>query len=108
MTISATGDPYCEPESLGLTTLGELDDRREDYQFSMFVVWTGNDGRLYWADDSGCSCPMPFEDYRTLADLCTGTRSDCVRAMNAWIDGDPYFADAAGRLKRAIRDVVLS
>ena len=34
-----------------------------------FVVWKHKDGRVFWAHDSGCSCPSPFEDYNNLSDL---------------------------------------
>lgn len=101
-------DPYHSPEDFGLTIVGDLDDDREPYQFSMFVVWKDADNRLYWADDAGCSCPSPFEDYRSISDLCTGSRAECVRAIVEWVDGDAYFAERAGNLGRAVRELARS
>lgn len=34
------------------------------YEFYELGVWKHKpDGELYWATDSGCSCPSPFEDH---------------------------------------------
>jgi hypothetical protein len=38
----------------------EWDD--EPYQFRMTKVLRAPDGTYFTADDSGCSCPCPFED----------------------------------------------
>ena len=60
-------NPYYSPEKVGLTVIGELDDA-DSYEFNTIVAWT--DGKnIYWAHDSGCSCPTPFEEYEvTLSD----------------------------------------
>ena len=59
---------YSQPEKFGLTILHVLDDPEACYSFQLFVVWTDADGKLFYAEDSGCSCPEPFED-AGLADL---------------------------------------
>jgi hypothetical protein len=59
---------YYSPEDFGLTVVDEL-SKDPDYDFDMLVVWRHEDGTLYWAHDSGCSCPTPFEDYNRLSDL---------------------------------------
>ena len=52
------------------------------YEFDIFAVWT--DGRaLYWAADSGCSCPTPF-DGTGVSDLGLGRPADCLRALDTW------------------------
>lgn len=57
-----------EPEKFGLELLGEFDHSEPSYSFDKTAVWT--DGRkVYCAWDSGCSCPTPFEDVRSYADL---------------------------------------
>jgi len=33
------------------------------YEFDILCFWVTKDGRVYTAQDSGCSCPTPFEDY---------------------------------------------
>lgn len=54
---------YYDPEKFGLTTIGEIDWSDSCYQFDYTVVWQrASDGRFVYAEDSGCSCPSPFED----------------------------------------------
>jgi len=56
-------DIYYYPEKSGLEIVGEV-DFGECYEFDKFVVWREKDtGRLGYAQDCGCSCPSPFEDY---------------------------------------------
>lgn len=59
---------YCSPEKLGLTEIASI-EKEPDYDFDMVVVWKHEAGTVYWAADSGCSCPSPFEDYHRLEDL---------------------------------------
>lgn len=33
------------------------------YEFNILCFWATKDGRVYSASDSGCSCPVPFENY---------------------------------------------
>lgn len=52
---------YYNPEEFGLQTFGSLDEDCS-YEFNMLVVWLQPvTGKLFWATDSGCSCPSPFE-----------------------------------------------
>lgn len=56
-------NPYYYPEELGLKIVGELDEQDMSYEFNMLIVWKDENNNLYYAKDSGCSCPTPFEDY---------------------------------------------
>jgi hypothetical protein len=51
---------YYSPEKFGYTTLGEI-DFGESYEFDIYVVFVRN-GKVFYTQDSGCSCPSPFED----------------------------------------------
>lgn len=62
-------DVYHQPEHFGLTPIDTLDLDNEPYQFHYLCVWKHEDGRVFWAEDSGCSCPSPFENYRSLESL---------------------------------------
>lgn len=62
-------DVYHQPESFGLTIIGSLYDPEACYSFNDLIVWEHEDGRIFYASDSGCSCPSPFEDYTSLDDL---------------------------------------
>jgi len=53
---------YYDPEKFGLTPIGEIDWLDGSYEFDLTVVWKREfDGRFVYAEDSGCSCPSPFE-----------------------------------------------
>ena len=54
---------YSSPEKYGLRTIGEVEWSDGCYQFDLTVIWQDTTtGVVYYADDSGCSCPSPFED----------------------------------------------
>jgi len=82
---------YSNPEKYGLRTIGEIDWTDELYEFDLTVVWITPYGVLYWGNDTGCSCPEPFESF-SLSDLSTGTFHDLAEHLNA-------------RAKEANRDV---
>jgi hypothetical protein len=65
----STPDVYYQPEHFGLTQIGYLDDPNACYSFDDLIVWQHTDGRIFWAEDSGCSCPSPFEHFNSLDDL---------------------------------------
>jgi hypothetical protein len=63
-------DVYYQPEKFDLAPVGEVEMSEPDYSFDIVAVWRHTPtGDLYWARDSGCSCPSPFEDYTSLGDL---------------------------------------
>lgn len=56
---------YYNPEEFGLEIVDELEDPQADYSFNKIVVWKHKETKkLFWASDSGCSCPSPFENYQ--------------------------------------------
>lgn len=93
---------YYSPENLGLTVFGQVDDGA-DYEFDIFAVWQDANGTLYWAADSGCSCPCPFEDYNILADLSTGTPVQCREALSAWSENGYHYG---GRLTSEVTELL--
>ena len=61
---------YYEPEAFGLQLFAEVDDADANYSFSKVVVWQDPfTFDYFWAHDSGCSCPSPFEDVHGREDL---------------------------------------
>lgn len=53
---------YYSPEKFGMRQIGEIDWSDGNYQFDLTVVWEDGDGSFWYAEDSGCSCPSPFEN----------------------------------------------
>ena len=51
---------YYDPEKFGLRVVAEL-ERGGGYEFDTLMVWQRQDGALVWAQDAGCSCPLPFD-----------------------------------------------
>lgn len=53
---------YSSPEKFGLATVGEVEWSDACYSFDLTTVWRDvTTGALFFADDSGCSCPSPYE-----------------------------------------------
>jgi hypothetical protein len=52
---------YYDPERFGLKMIDSL-DIAGSWEFCMLALWERTeDGALFYATDSGCSCPWPFE-----------------------------------------------
>lgn len=63
-----TNNPYYNPQNLGLEIVAEV-DLAKPYEFNKIVVWKNKNGNLFWANDSGCSCPTPFDKHTALESL---------------------------------------
>lgn len=96
-------NPYYHPEKLGLTTVGEVEWSEPDYSFDFTVVWKDAEGRPYWGDDAGCSCPAPFEDVNSVEDLTTGTFTEFVAHLNERSNdySAPQIVDLLARMRLA-------
>lgn len=54
---------YYNTENCGLEIFAEI-SADLSYEFDILLVLKDKQtGKLYFAQDSGCSCPTPFEDY---------------------------------------------
>ena len=60
---------YYHPEKHGLEIVCQIDFDESGYGFDYRVIWKDSAGKLYTARDSGCSCPVPFEDIASIHDL---------------------------------------
>lgn len=83
-----SADIYYQPEKFGITPVGEVEWDEESYSFNITAVWQSKeDPKLfYWAQDSGCSCPSPFESYISLEgddydQVFKGTKHEVIRAL---------------------------
>lgn len=59
---------YYSPEKSHLEVIKSF-DTGGGYEFDMFVIWKHKDNRLFYAEDSGCSCPTPFQVFNSFEDL---------------------------------------
>lgn len=91
---------YYSPESHGLTIVDSI-DTGGSYEFDIVAIWKDSDGNLFWAADSGCSCPTPFENYTDVASLDRLTR-ESWKYFEETVRGR-YSFDAEG--ERFLRDV---
>lgn len=78
-------DVYYNPEMFDLTILSSA-DVADSYEFDMIVVWKHADGRFFIGNDSGCSCPSPFENFDSLDELTEVTNLAEIAefARDAW------------------------
>ena len=89
---------YYSPDKAGL----EMWSCEEDlsYEFDILAFWY-KDGKFYSASDSGCSCPMPFGDYKSLDELeSVGSIEQAERIFDAWnksYDGQTKIDSATKR-----------
>lgn len=108
----STSNPYYSPADHGLTVVGEACDPTAEYSFDIMVVWT--DGRrLYYATDSGCSCPEPFEYLATNdslwlleSALTSGLQTEALAAVDNWAGPNvtnSAWIETISRLKQHIR-----
>lgn len=74
-------DVYYSPEDFGLEIVTEVEWSGGSYEFDKTVIWKDNAGQLYLAEDSGCSCPSPFEDYTDIEDLTKVTVHEAIKTL---------------------------
>jgi hypothetical protein len=81
---------YDNPEKFGLTPLGEIEFSEPNYSFDFAVVWVTENGAYYYGQDSGCSCPSPFEDITSVDDLeGPYTRAEIITRLTE-LEPSPY------------------
>ena len=108
------GTIYDNPEQLELKVFAEISNLALDYEFSMFVVWQDKRGNLFYAEDSGCSCPSPFENITGVEELNTVIGADGLKAffdaLTGWgkansedTYGDPCIVDTT-KVRRKVRE----
>ena len=84
----ASPDVYGEPEYFGLDLVAMLQEPDAYYRFNMFGIWRDlKTGQLYYGEDAGCSCPSPFEDFRTVDTLTPGTAQEIIAKAREWAYG---------------------
>lgn len=82
------------PEKYGVTIVECFDAYEQNYDFhQVLVVKSIETGRLYAATDSGCSCPIPFEDHKFPSDFIEVRKwEDVKRLMDEHFPRDSYYS----------------
>ncbi|WP_431941638.1 DUF7574 domain-containing protein [Nocardia grenadensis] len=63
-------DVYYDPDKFGLIKVGELTLEEPDYSFNIgLVLYHPDTQNFYYVEDSGCSCPSPFENFTSIESL---------------------------------------
>lgn len=78
------------PEAFGLTVDLDVDKSSGVYEFDTFIAWRDQAGGYCWAEDSGCSCPVPFDDV-TLATVARGSKAEAANDARAWLGERPDY-----------------
>lgn len=101
-------DIYYNPEKFGLEKVGEFDWSEPDYSFDICVVWKAKRGQYWIGNDSGCSCPSPFEDVKDINELDGPYTKDGLRKrLDSMIEdrlGGYVYSKAV--LKKSASDVL--
>lgn len=90
-----------------LTKIGEVELAEPNYSFDLLAFWVRKrDGQLLYATDSGCSCPMPFEDtkVRDLRETTLDTVTDVARREAH--DPSGYGAVPQADVVQKVRDLI--
>lgn len=98
--MSEQFNPFYSPEKLNLT-LFSFDEPGLCYEYNTLCFWEYN-GQIYTAEDSGCSCPTPFENYsgenteRVLTKLDrVGSVEQALSTFDSWnkdYNGRPFMS----------------
>ena len=96
---------YYEPEHFGLTMIGAFEWAEPCWQFDTLAVWKSRRGQYWIGQDSGCSCPMPFENI-TSVDQLDGpyNKGELRKRLNSLVnekvgEGDAYHYPKATLMK---------
>lgn len=101
--MSWENNVYSNPEKHGLRFVAEIGDEAAAYTFDEIVVWQSlKNGKLYWATDSGCSCPLPFEGY---TEICMLTPLGKISELEEFMAAESYVTRSAAARRDFIEKV---
>lgn len=102
---------YYDPQDFDLNVEGSFDWAEPDWSFDMLVVWSDERGQYWVGQDSGCSCPSPFEDVTDVNELDgpytkAGLKSRLNYLVSKRVE-DPMYSDySAAKLLGSARDIL--
>lgn len=102
---------YYNPEDYGLEVVGQFEWTEPNWSFDTLVVWKEKRGRYWIGEDSGCSCPTPFENITDINQLDGPYTKDGLRKrLNFRIEeqtaGEYHYGYPKAKLKRFASDIL--
>ena len=92
---------YYDPADFGLVLVETLDEAGLSYEYNTLIVLQHTASkRLFWASDSGCSCPTPFENYH-FSSSESGINTDLTEINLSSYD---RFADAVNEFPVSVQE----
>ncbi len=103
-------NPYYSPAGCGLELFANIDRNNAPYKFDMLCVWRDSqEGGYYYAFDSGCSCPTPFDEFTSLSSLSSiplYRLEEVIEEWKSWRKGSRGNPDKFVKLLCTIRKLV--
>jgi hypothetical protein len=100
---------YSNPEKYGLEVVGIIEWREPCWDFDFSVVWKSRRGEYWIGSDSGCSCPVPFEDVG-LSDLDGPYNKKALRSKLDYMvkqrAGEYSFSYGEAHLRKQAREIL--
>jgi hypothetical protein len=101
-------NPYYHPEKLGIKEVLIIDENDQGYEFNTLCFFVHEDGRIFSAQDSGCSCPTPFEDFEgAMIEDCKLTLvtsyAQALRIYTEWFEDVKKYHGSADKSESDLR-----
>lgn len=95
---------YYHPEKWGMSIFDQI-DTAGSYEFDMFVIWEKDDDKTLWyATDSGCSCPTPFENIDSMGDLNQITTDTFYNFEQALFNHNNILTEDYKKMCKSVKD----
>jgi len=99
-------NPSYRPESWGLKIIGEIELSEPNYSFDTLIIWKRQDGKVFYGQDSGCSCPSPFENFHSFSDMTELTKESLSTLRDILRESDYAMRNGAQDLLYKVRDAL--
>ncbi len=97
---------YYNPEQCGLKIIDTLDESGLSYEFNTLTIFEAiQNGKIYWAQSSGCSCPTPFEEYHFSDENDHNLNEVNEQTLDSFINTVKTFPASVDERNSAIRKV---
>ena len=99
------------PDDLKIETFGQLDDPDASYSFhTLYIIRHIKSGRIFWQEDSGCSCPSPFEndhfygpDETSFEEITKANMEQFLQTMDRFYEGHASLTDEKRDIANRLR-----